>query len=91
MRRWGCIFPWAARPPYKNAKKIHENARAIPADRLVSETDSPYLTPEPFRGSFPNEPEKVKYVVENLARLREEKRRSWRNAFSPTRSVCSPD
>ncbi len=70
----GMYFSLGGTSTYKNAKKIHENARAIPADRLVSETDSPYLTPEPFRGSFPNEPEKVKYVVENLARLREEKK-----------------
>ena len=46
----GMYFSLGGTSTYKNAKKIHENARAIPADRLVSETDSPYLTPEPLRG-----------------------------------------
>lgn len=69
----GLYFSLGGTSTYKNAKKIHENAKRIPADRLLSETDSPYLSPEPLRGAFPNEPARVKYVVENLARLREEK------------------
>ena len=39
---------------------------------ILSETDCPYLTPVPFRGTFPNEPKNVKYVVENMAVLRNE-------------------
>jgi len=39
---------------------------------LLSETDCPYLTPVPYRGVFPNEPINVKYVVENMAVLRNE-------------------
>jgi len=38
--------------------------------RLLSETDCPYLTPVPFRGTFPNEPKNVKFVVEKLAELK---------------------
>lgn len=68
----GMYFSFGGTSTYKNAERIRENARAIASDRLLSETDSPYLTPEPFRGNFPNEPKNVKYVTENLARLREE-------------------
>lgn len=58
---------------FKNAKKVQECVRRIPATRLLSETDCPYLTPEPYRGVFPNEPKNVKYVVERLATLRNER------------------
>lgn len=68
----GMYFSFGGTSTYKNAERVRENARAIASDRLLSETDSPYLTPEPFRGNFPNEPKNVKYVTENLARLREE-------------------
>lgn len=41
----------------------------VPIDRLLIETDSPYLTPEPNRGKR-NEPSYVRYVAEEIARLR---------------------
>ena len=54
---------------FKNAKTVKEVAKTIPLDRLLIETDSPYLTPEPFRGKR-NEPSYVIYVAEEIARLR---------------------
>jgi len=51
---------------------VQECVKRIPAPRLLSETDCPYLTPVPFRGTFPNEPKNVKYVVQNMAVLRNE-------------------
>ena len=45
-------------------------AREVPLDKLVLETDSPYLTPVPFRGK-PNKPAYVKYVAEEIAKIRE--------------------
>lgn len=68
----GLYFSFGGTSTFKNAKKVHASVRQIPADRILTETDSPYLTPEPFRGRFPNGPENVKYVIENLALLREE-------------------
>ncbi|AJC48659.1 TatD family hydrolase [Allofrancisella guangzhouensis] len=56
---------------FKNAKDIQETAKKLPLDRILVETDAPYLTPVPFRGK-PNYPEYVKYVVEFLAKLRGE-------------------
>ena len=44
-------------------------AREIPLDKLVLETDSPYLTPVPFRGKE-NKPAYVRYVAEEIAKIR---------------------
>ncbi|ACJ32417.1 TatD family hydrolase [Anoxybacillus flavithermus] len=54
---------------FKNAKKPKEVAKEIPLDRLLIETDCPYLTPHPFRGKR-NEPSYVKYVAEAIAELK---------------------
>jgi len=54
---------------FKNALAIKEVAQKAPLDRILVETDSPYLTPAPFRGK-PNEPAYVKYVAEEIGRLR---------------------
>ncbi|MFJ5966117.1 TatD family hydrolase [Bacillus sp. NPDC093026] len=55
---------------FKNAKKPKEVVKEIPRDRLLIETDCPYLTPTPFRGKR-NEPSYVKYIAEQIAELRE--------------------
>ena len=55
---------------FKNALKMKDVAREVPLDKLVLETDSPYLTPVPYRGK-PNKPAYVKYVAEEIAKLRE--------------------
>ncbi len=81
----GLYFSFGGPSTFKNAKKVQESVQRIPAHRILSETDCPYLTPTPLRGVFPNEPKNVRYVVENMARLREEneealKKRLWQNA-----------
>lgn len=55
---------------FKNAKKPKEVVKEIPSDKLLIETDCPYLTPVPFRGKR-NEPSYVKYIAEQIAELRE--------------------
>lgn len=55
---------------FKNARKAPDVIRMCPLDRLLVETDSPYMAPVPFRGHR-NEPAYVKYVVEEMARLKE--------------------
>ena len=55
---------------FKNAVKAKEVAKTVPLSNLVLETDSPYLTPVPYRGKE-NKPAYVKYVAEEIAKLRE--------------------
>jgi TatD DNase family protein len=54
---------------YKNAYDLRAAARAVPRDRLLVETDSPYLAPQPMRGK-PNEPANVVHTLEALAAAR---------------------
>lgn len=54
---------------FKKAKTPKMVAKEIPLDKLLIETDSPYLTPEPYRGKR-NEPMFVKYVAEEIANIR---------------------
>ena len=54
---------------YKNARKTVEVVEAVPLDRLMIETDSPYLTPEPFRGKR-NESMYVRYVCQKMADIK---------------------
>ena len=54
---------------FKNAVEIQEVACKVPLDRLLIETDSPYLAPVPFRGKR-NDPSKVMHVAEKIAELR---------------------
>lgn len=54
---------------FKNALSLKEVAKQIPLDRILVETDSPYLAPVPYRGKT-NQPAYVKYVAEEVARLR---------------------
>ena len=51
---------------YKNARRAPEVAEVIPLDRIVVETDAPYLTPEPFRGKR-NDSRYLPYVIEKMA------------------------
>lgn len=55
---------------FKNAKDIQESARNIPLDRILVETDAPYLAPTPMRGKR-NEPAFTRHVCEYLAQLKE--------------------
>ena len=54
---------------FKNAPEVREVAKEIPLNRLLIETDSPYLTPHPYRGKR-NEPARVKLIAEEIARLK---------------------
>lgn len=54
---------------FKNASIVKEVAQQCPLDRMLVETDSPYLAPAPYRGK-PNEPSYVLHVAEEIARLR---------------------
>lgn len=55
---------------FDSARPLHEVARRVPLNRLLVETDCPYLTPHPFRGQR-NEPAHVRLVAEKVAQLKE--------------------
>ena len=54
---------------FKNALALKEVAKQVPLDRILVETDSPYLAPVPYRGKI-NQPAYVRYVAEEVAKLR---------------------
>lgn len=66
-RRWYCSF--AGNVTYPKAELLREAAALVPEDRLLVETDSPYLSPQPVRGK-PNRPANVVATAERLAELR---------------------
>jgi TatD DNase family protein len=60
---------FAGNVTFKKAANLHEAAQETPLEWMLVETDSPFLSPMPFRGK-PNEPARVKHVVEKIAELR---------------------
>jgi len=56
---------------FKNAQDLRDIVKKLPLDRLLIETDAPYLTPDPFRKIKRNEPYYVYYVAQKLAEIKE--------------------
>lgn len=63
----GAYFAFGGAITFKNAKK-DDVVKALPVDRIMAETDCPYMTPEPFRGEI-NEPKNVIYVYRKLSEI----------------------
>lgn len=55
---------------FKNSKTLKEVVKMLPLDHILLETDSPYLTPEPFRGQK-NEPKNILLVAQTIAKIKE--------------------
>jgi len=66
----GFYISFSGTVTFKNAKQIHESAQIVKSDRLLIETDCPFLAPVPKRGQRRNEPAYVRYVAEAVAQLR---------------------
>jgi len=65
----GFSISFAGNITFKNAQELRELAQQVPLDRLFLETDAPYLTPEPLRGQFPNQPKNIVHTAAFLAKL----------------------
>lgn len=65
----GFMISFAGNITFKNAENLRHVARDVPLDRLLVETDCPYLTPVPYRGRR-NEPARVREVAHSLAEIR---------------------
>lgn len=61
---------FAGKITYKNAKKSIEVIKKVPDDLFLVETDSPYISPEPFRNEV-NHSENIKYIIEKIANIKE--------------------
>lgn len=62
----GCYVSFGGALTFKSADAIRETAKIVPRDRLLVETDAPYMTPEPMRG-MPCEPAHVVFTIDRLA------------------------
>ena len=67
---WGMHVSFAGMLTYKKNEALRATAAEIPIDRLLIETDSPYLSPHPVRGQRPNEPALVVHTARCLADVR---------------------
>ena len=68
----GFYISFSGRVTFKNAQQIHQSAQIVSKDRLLIETDCPFLAPVPKRGTKRNEPAFVLHVAEAIAQLRGE-------------------
>ena len=66
----GLHISFAGMVTFKKSQALRDCAATIPDDRLLVETDCPYLSPEPVRGKRPNEPANVRYTATCLAEVR---------------------
>lgn len=66
----GLHISFAGMVTFKKSQALRECAATIPAERLLLETDCPYLSPEPVRSKHPNEPAFLRHTAECLARVR---------------------
>ncbi|MGE5197703.1 MAG: TatD family hydrolase [Deltaproteobacteria bacterium] len=67
---WGFLISFTCNVTYKKAQDLRELARQVPLERLMLETDAPFLSPEGFRGRR-NEPAQVHLLARELARVKE--------------------
>ncbi len=70
MLDFGAWISFTGVVTFRNAREVAEAAKLVPADRIMVETDAPYLTPEPHRKVWPNEPQYVVHTARFLADLR---------------------
>ena len=66
----GLYISFAGMVTFKKSDDLRQVAKEVPEDRLLVETDSPYLSPEPLRGRRPNEPARVEHTLRCIADVR---------------------
>ena len=69
LEKLGFVFAYGGVVTYKNAREIKETVSKIDINKIILETDAPYLTPTPYRGKL-NEPKYIKYVAEEIASIK---------------------
>jgi len=81
-----CMISFSGIVTFKSALDIQQTAQNIPLQNILIETDSPYLTPVPYRWKDENEPNYTKYVLEKIIELRDEEKEGiekqiWENSL----------
>jgi TatD DNase family protein len=66
----GLYISFAGMATFKKSDDLRRVAATVPEDRLLIETDAPYLSPEPYRGKKPNRPAWVVHTLAKLAEVR---------------------
>lgn len=79
---FGAMASFTGVVTYRNAVDVQEAARLVPRDRLMVETDAPFLSPEPNRGRRPCEPWMVSLTAKRLAELRGERWEEFHRAIN---------
>lgn len=64
---FGAMISFTGVVTYKNASEVADAAALVPEDRIMVETDAPYLSPEPLRGTHPNVPQNVVHTARFIA------------------------
>ena len=87
IEKLGGHFSFGGTSTYSGSKKAKKTILALGEDRLLTETDSPYLPPKSKYGTFPNTPESISEILQNMANLRgvseeEMSERVWNNAHN---------
>jgi TatD DNase family protein len=70
---YGFYISFSGNITFKNSHALRELVKDVPKERILVETDAPFLTPEPLRGKWPNTPANVKITAEYLSDLLEQK------------------
>lgn len=70
LSKLGFSFSFGGVVSFKNAGRVKEVVARIPIERILLETDCPYLAPEPFRGTR-NEPKNIPYIADAISRIKE--------------------
>jgi TatD DNase family protein len=83
----GWYVSFAGNVTYKNATDLRLSATQVPADRLLAETDCPYLAPQPVRGK-PNEPAYVMHTLATLAEARGDDERALEAQIERNAAAC---
>ena len=82
---WGMMISFSGMVTYPANNELREIAATVPSDRLLIETDSPWLSPHPHRKVRPNTPALVRHTAECLARIRNE---SYETVVGDNRCKC---
>ena len=90
----GIYFSFGGTSTWKGSKRAKRSIAAIPSDRLLTETDSPYLPPASLYGTFPNTPASIPEILRCMADIKGEEqdgllKKVWNNAHSLFKKLCN--